>query len=269
MAYSQPGDLVGWSGLVRRSPCEWLTAATPLKLIGFQPEDFYELERESEPYNRWLDANNSPSELMAVLAPALRARPVAEPPEREVLRRILPGLRLVPAHQIRELPDDDAVWLWNSQPISGEAVQIGEVVDPERLGTIPLGEPLRLVRIERDLWTQALEPDLQAPDEIQLPDAGVSPDDRYADLLPSPQGDLQVPAESTTLGRGLQRVVEVTGTGPLGQTMSCLEMLARYYNVPFRRDVIERAASENLRGRSHTSLELIGTSQPSWGLPAP
>ena len=43
LAYSQPGDLVGWSGLVRRSPCEWLTAATPLKLIGFSAEDFYEL----------------------------------------------------------------------------------------------------------------------------------------------------------------------------------------------------------------------------------
>ena len=26
----QPGDLVGWAGLVRRDPCEWLTAATPL-----------------------------------------------------------------------------------------------------------------------------------------------------------------------------------------------------------------------------------------------
>ena len=91
LAYSQPGDLVGWSGLVRRSSCEWLTAATPLKLIGFTAEDFYELERESEPFSRWLDANNSPSELMDVLAPALRARPVAEPPEREVLRRILPA----------------------------------------------------------------------------------------------------------------------------------------------------------------------------------
>ena len=84
LAYSQPGDLVGWSGLVRRSPCEWLTAATPLKLIGFTAEDFYELERESEPFGRWLDANNSPSELMDVLAPALRSRPVAEPAEREV-----------------------------------------------------------------------------------------------------------------------------------------------------------------------------------------
>ena len=260
LAYSQPGDLVGWSGLVRRAPCEWLTAATPLKLIGFKAEVFYELERDSEPFSRWLDANNSPSELMDVLAPALRARPVAEPPEREVLRRILPGLSLVPAHQIRDLPEDDAVWLWNSQPISGEPVSVGEVVDVERLGQIPLGEPLRLVRIQRDLWTSALEPDLEAPVVLQIPDDGGSQDDRYADLLPAPQGELQI-ADSEPLnpGRGRQRIAEVTGTGPLGQTMACLEMLARYYNVPFRRDVIERAATDNLRGRSHTSLELIGS----------
>ena len=259
LAYAQPGDLVGWSGLVRRSPCEWLTAATPLKLIGFSADDFYELERESESFSRWLDANNSPSELMDVLGPALAARPVAEPPEREVLRRILPGLQLVPAHQIRQFPDgDDAIWLWNSQPVSSEPVVIGEAVDQERLSQIPLGEPLRLVRIERDLWTQALEPDIQEIDNTQFPDDGFSEDDRYADLLPAPQGDLQI-AEPRTTARGSQRIAEVTGTGPLGQTMACLEMLARHYNVPFRRDVIERAANDNLRGRSTTSLELIGS----------
>ena len=258
LAYSQPGDLVGWSGLVRRSPCEWVTAATPLKLIGFKAEDFYELERKSEAFCRWLDSNNSPSELMAVLAPALRARPVAEPAEREVLRRILPGLTQVPAHQIRELPNDDAVWLWSSQPLSGTPVPIGQTVDPDRLREIPLGEPLRLVRINHDLWIQALEPDLQAPDDIQLPDDGINADDRYADLLPAPQGDLQLP-ESGSNRRERQLIVEVTGTGPLGQTMACLEMLARHYNVPFRRDVIERAAIDNLRGRSQTSLELIGS----------
>ena len=38
--------------------------------------------------------------------------------------------------------------------------QIGESVDQKRLSEIPLGEPLRFVRIERDIWTQALEPDL-------------------------------------------------------------------------------------------------------------
>ena len=65
-------------------------------------------------------------------------------------------------------------------------------------------------------------------------------------------------AEPSTPVRGRQRIAEVTGTGPMGQTMACLEMLARHYNVPFRRDVIERAANDNLRGRSQTSLELIG-----------
>ena len=89
LAYSQPGDLVGWAGLVRRDPCEWLTAATPLKLIGFSAEDFYTLESESEPFSRWLDTSNSPAELMAVLAPSLRSRVVADPPEREVLRQLL------------------------------------------------------------------------------------------------------------------------------------------------------------------------------------
>ena len=39
--------------------------------------------------------------------------------------------------------------------------------------------------------------------------------------------------------------------------MACLEMLARHYNVPFRRDVIE-SRNRQFRGRSQTSLELIG-----------
>lgn len=116
LAYSQPGDLVRWAGLVRRSPCEWLTAATPLKLIGFDAEVFYTLERECQPFAQWLAAQSSPAEMMAVLEPALRARPIAEPHEREVLRQLLPGLRVVADPQLRQLPDDGAVWLWNSLP---------------------------------------------------------------------------------------------------------------------------------------------------------
>ena len=54
------------------------------------------------------------------------------------------------------------------------------------------------------------------------------------------------------------KFVEVTGEGPIGQTMACLEMLARHHNVPFRRDVIERAAKDNLSNQRATSLELIG-----------
>ena len=93
---------------------------------------------------------------MAVLAPSLRARVLADPPEREVLRRLLPGLEVIEAGDLRTLPEDDAVWLWDSQPLDGDLVPVGEPVDPERLATIPLG-PLRLLRIDRETWSQCLD----------------------------------------------------------------------------------------------------------------
>ena len=260
LAYSQPGDLVGWAGLVRRDPCEWLTAATPLKLIGFSAEDFYTLESESEPFSRWLDTSNSPAEFMAVLAPSLRSRVVADPPEREVLRRLLPGLNVEPAADLHRLPDDGAVWLWNSQPIQGDLVPVGEPVDPERLAAMPSGHPLRLLRVERELWKRCFEVDASSAVESVDPPIDAEHDDRYADLLPAPQGSQHLSASVIAGSPSPRRkqFVQVTGQGPIGQTMACLEMLARHHNVPFRRDVIERAAKDNLRGQRATSLELIG-----------
>ena len=189
LAYSQPGDLVGWSGLVRRDPCEWLTAATPLKLIGFAANDFYTLERESESFARWLDSSNSPAELMAVLAPSLRSRVVADPPEREVLRQLLPGMRVISSPGQRTLPEDDAVWLWDSQLPQGDLLPIGELVDPERLALILPGDPLRLLRVERELWTRCIEADFVAESEIGDVSVDIAYDDRYSDLLPEPQGE--------------------------------------------------------------------------------
>ena len=126
LAYSQPGDLVGWSGLVRRDPCEWLTAATPLKLIGFAANDFYTLERESESFARWLASSNSPAELMAVLAPSLRSR--VWPIRRN--ERFCANCSLVCESFLRPvstLPEDDAVWLWDSQLPLGDLLPIGEL----------------------------------------------------------------------------------------------------------------------------------------------
>ena len=184
LAYAHPGDLVGWAGLVRRSPCEWLTAATPLKLIGFSAEDFRLLESEDEGFRDWLNQASSPAELMDAFHSALRNRPVAEPAEREVMRQLVPGSRIVEASQLRSLPDDGAIWLWNSQVDQGEPIPIGGPVDPDRLSRIPIGDPLRLIRVEAGLWSSLMDPDLEAPIQSQSPDALPSSDDRYADLLP-------------------------------------------------------------------------------------
>ena len=36
LAYANPGDLIGWAGLARRIPCEWITAATPIEIDWLQ-----------------------------------------------------------------------------------------------------------------------------------------------------------------------------------------------------------------------------------------
>lgn len=265
LAYAQPGDLIGWAGLVRRDPCEWITAVTNIKLIGIRSEDFFTLEQRSPVFAAWLDRNNSPAELITVLGPALRRRPTANPSERDVLRALLPGLELLPARLERQLPpDENNLLLWNAQPLN-ESVPVGTPVDPERLQSIPPGQSLRLLRVSRALWDQQLNPPLVQPEEPELPSAvDSSSGDRYASLLaPEPQGDLSVqqgldPQDPTKSIRWAGRVIPVvTGVGPLQQVLACLEMLARYHNVPFRRDVIERAAKETIKN-NNASLEALG-----------
>jgi len=256
LAYARPGDLVGWSGLVRRSPCEWLTAATPLKLLGFEAADFYELSASSEAFAHWLAANNSPSELISTLEPSLRLRPNAEPNEREVLRQLLPHLQVIADPTLRRLPEDGAVWLWDSLTCD-RSLPIGEPVDPALLAEIPPGEPLRLLRVEREPWHRLMESPAEQIIETAGPEAALWDDDRYADLLPAPQGE-RTEAAAAGVPRLRGRLIpEVTASGPLGQTMACLEMLALYYQAPFRRDVIEQAAKDNLGNRA-SSLELLG-----------
>ena len=117
-----------------------------------------------------------------------------------------------------------------------------------------------MLRIDRETWSQCLDSKIDNSDQVIDVTADAAYNDRYADLLPEPQGEQYLKEQSSEGVPSLRRkkFVQVTGEGPVGQTMACLEMLARHHNVPFRRDVIERAAKDNLRGQRATSLELIG-----------
>jgi len=262
LAYSHPGDLVGWAGLVRRYPCEWLTAAQPMKMIGFSAADFYELEANSPAFRRWLDSSNSPAELIQVLQPSLRKRSRAEPAEREVLRNLLASIDVVAADQLRILPDsEDTLWLWNSQP-SSHVVNIGEPVDQSLLSLIPQGERLRLLRVHQAAWQSAmsLQPMQQAVQPNNLAISSFD-SDRYDDLVAEQPSGESFSASTDAIANSLKfkgkNIPIVTGIGPVQQTLACLEMLAKYYNVPFRSDILERACKDSVRGNS-ANLESIG-----------
>ena len=54
-----------------------------------------------------------------------------------------------------------------------------------------------------------------------------------------------------------KRIPFVSGLTTIEQTLACLDMICKYYNAPFRRDIVERAANQSI-GSSKVSLEILG-----------
>ena len=131
LALSHPGDLVGWAGLVRRHPCEWLTASTDLKLIAIPASAFYWLEEESAFFCDWLDKSSSPSSLFRSCSPVLR-RPM-NPDEREVMRQLLPHIQVCSFRN-----QSAAAWFWKSLVLGQQFHLIGEEGKADRLEFVKL-----------------------------------------------------------------------------------------------------------------------------------
>ena len=191
----------------------------------------------------------------------------ADPPERDVLRQLLPGMNVVSIPDQRKLPDDGAVWLWDSQPLQGDPVPVGQRVDPERLASIPVGDPLRLLRIDHKLWTSCLETNISLETKSNDVTSNASHDDRYADLLPGPQGEQHLTQTRDDRPRSHRRrkYAQVTGEGPLAKPWHVWRCLHSITTFPF---VVMCSAcnKDNLRDQRATSLELIGISLLSWAL---
>ena len=227
-------------------------------MIGIPAESFYLLESESQSFREWLDLSSTPSEFIQVLEPSLRRRPNAEPDEREVMRRLLPHMKVRTYRS--ELPtlEPSNRFFWScSTHVVGQEVLPHELI-PELLTS---NQPLRLVSIDSQAFDSAMEPPIQVTEEIESP-SGAAPwqGDRYADLssTDSSSNGSFTGEPVSTLKVDLDRLPVVTGIGPVEQTMACLQMLAASFNIPFRRDVMERICRQELRDRSASLGQIAG-----------
>ena len=280
LAYAQPGDLIGWASLARRSPCEWVSTSEPLKLVGFPSECFYELEAKSPQFRHWVDTNNSPSEIISVLTPSLKRRPFSNPDDREVMRLLLPSMSLLPLRDSREItPESSSIYLWNAVPPDHKLTP-GTPVDRDTLKSISPGFPLRVFKIDSQVWQNLFELPSTADSSLTHP-VEVShsvQSDRYSDLIlaPEPQGTRVVQSshlnsptstskKSSSITWKNKSYPVITGFGDSQEVLACLEMLSRYFNIPFRRDVVERAAKQTFSTSSPT-LQSIGNISTILGL---
>ena len=249
------GEMVGHIGLMRGVTGQAVAAALPSQLWLLPQATFLELLSSDESLQRALAQPNL-EELFAVAA----ASPSPRTPCRSVLRDWA-------SHQLSEAADQQQVlvippgehsfgpewgpWLLSSNNVDGFAP--GE----ELLG------PLRL-RVRGKLPARLLSKVAATP-PAQMPAAlvvaaeagGQEPEPAEAELL---EPDWQESSTAIVAVEQQHQALEdwygrlgddgsfphLSGAGPIETPMACLRMLARQFDLPFRRDVLKRILEDQL-----------------------
>jgi len=249
----EPGEVIGWAGLVRGIPCETAIAST--EVVGL-----------TLPASRFLALLQSPAlaaafrdrcgliEVFDLLGAELARRADGTANLKELVLKVWPEaviLNLPPGKTPLSKIDPNLVWF-----VSGG-----------NLANSPSGS--RLVPVEHDqlvagpngarlmgFWESVLS--LPAATPLALPGA------TWDEI---PYASEQLPEVEPEPGKRV-RYPYVRGRGPLDAALACFQMLSQHLSVPFRRDVVRRVLNNQMQRTGNISLQTCGGIAELLGLSA-
>ena len=247
-----PGQLLGWSSVLRAEACEWVQAASDgVVVIAFPADQIVALAQQEPAFAAYFAqlAGVQEAYLVALAAADLHPR-LSAGWERDVLQRSLSAYACALAAQQPFVPPAiegvQLDWFLSSAGVPDQPV--GAWLEPGLALPVRPGFalPYRLIGLPRT-------PALPAADQV-VPVA--------ADAIPSSEtrsSNLQALGivEEDQRGDG-DRFPSVRGRGQLAEAMAVAEMVALDQRVPFRRDAIAKVLEDQFRRDKSLSVELLG-----------
>ncbi len=277
----KPGEIVGWVNLARDVPCETAMASTEVVCLALDNKDFLELISQYPQLKQEFQNKPAKVEIFDLLGiqleqeaqgdwelPELATQATAE----AQVYYLPPGENLLNTELTAPLTDPNLIWL-----VSGggaiEDFPIGsrlELTKDRQSLTVKGTKPARLVAIPRDKWFGNEE-----ETEIEEP---FSPSSAYGESLmqvlefdaddsegPLPEQDYQFPQDEDSPTEP-KNYPFVSGRTTLDVGVACFQMLSKYFNMPFRKEVITRVLKEQLERAEALSLPLCGAISELMGL---
>ncbi|MBN3923111.1 peptidase domain-containing ABC transporter [Nostoc sp. NMS4] len=249
----KPGEIIGWTSLLRGVPCETAIASVETLCLTLKASDFLSL-LELEPTIANAFRNYcSLVEVFDLLGAELERRGKIPDNLKELATAAIKQATILnlpvgktPLQQL----DPNLLWLVSSK---GSNYVVGDRLNPAEAQAYITGS-VRLIGFTDP--TLSLTPEL--PDSlISDSDTGIWSNAPFAPLSPE-QGE--------EIERSQIKYPHISGRGPVDGTLACFQMLAQHNRMPFRRDVLRRALVSNKERTGSISIQLCGALAELMGL---
>jgi len=278
----KPGAILGWISLMRGVPCETAIASTESVCLTIPTGQFLALMAQEPTATAAFQNQCSVIEAFELIGAELVRQASGIMNLKELAKNAYQNAEvryLYPMTDATELLTPDRVWF-----VSGGSVvkdfPLGSRLTPEVISQgldIQGSTPARIIGFR--------ESDLVGEAETELPTTPVTvvgeptplttDDDPWLD---DGDGDNSIPYASDKLLEATEdedqtadsqrKYPHVRGKGLLDGTVACFQMLSKYLEMPFRRDVIRRVLNEQMQRTGGLSLPLCGAVADLIGLHA-
>jgi ATP-binding cassette subfamily B protein len=248
----QPGDLFGWVSLLRGTPCETVLASCDAICLTLKQADFQSLMADYPEFKQYFSHQVSIAEVYTLLGSYLNQQARGAGDLKEIAQSLLSNAR-ISYNQI----DEDNIWLVSE---NNNNYPIGTVITENSPNNT------RLLGISADHLDEFLTvaPAEEVAEETEADDIWepqVITGNKPTQVLDIPQGKVAQISDELPVKvnqKDSKSYPFFGGKTELDAVTACFRMLCKYFNIPFRKDVIQRILADQLQRTGSLSLPLCG-----------
>jgi ATP-binding cassette, subfamily B, bacterial HlyB/CyaB len=242
-----PGDMIGWTGLIRGVPCETAIASIETVVATLPAKDFLELLGKETAFKLAFQDRCSISEVFELVVAELKRRANATIDPKDLATKIsqeavilnLPKGKFAPSQL-----DPNLIWLVSSGEVTNYPV--GSRINPSEIGLSIESKQVRLLGFRE-------------PEAITSSQALTTVTDRDPDDIPfAPDRPPTSVDDNEISGEVMRSYPYVRGRGPADGLLACLQMLSKHLGGTFKRDILERVLQNQVAKVGSIPIQLCG-----------
>jgi ATP-binding cassette, subfamily B, bacterial HlyB/CyaB len=244
----EPGQLVGWLSLLRNWPCETAIASTETVCLTLPASIFLKLVEKELSVTQYYQQQPSIVEVFDILGQQLVQTADGSSDLKTLTSESWPKAVVQTLSRRSKDPlDPNYCWYVSGSP---NAAEIGQLVTETSVSQI--STPVRLIGLPLSVPTAPLLMS-EAKTTLELP---------WADIPEAPEEPVG------PIVKKQAKYPFIPGQGTLDGALACFQMLAKHFDIPFRRDVIRRILTTQSQRAGAMTLPVYGAIAETLGLRA-